>query len=128
MEISLNLNLFLDYPLVLCHGVLFQSPMEISLNLNAPDNQNPWFSRTRFQSPMEISLNLNPVVFRDPGSLDGKVSISYGDKSKFERYCMDPGKTRTPLVSISYGDKSKFELLYTGSPSSEGTRFNLLWR
>ncbi len=56
---------------------------------------------------MEIKRNLN--VWTETRDLWGwEVSISYGDKEKFEQVLTSLALKNLP-VSISYGDKEKFE-------------------
>ncbi len=57
---------------------------------------------------MEIKRNLNPPVGVN-SSHDCQVSISYGDKEKFEHLFTLLMTGFTTYVSISYGDKEKFE-------------------
>ncbi len=58
--------------------------MEIKRNLN-------WlfalleFFLIQFQSPMEIKRNLNGIAMVKRLTIKEQVSISYGDKEKFER-------------------------------------------
>ncbi|EFA71315.1 hypothetical protein CRC_00516 [Cylindrospermopsis raciborskii CS-505] len=58
---------------------------------------------------MEISLNLNTNALSMNKFYPETVSISYGDKSKFELDVSDEQLDQMVKVSISYGDKSKFE-------------------
>ncbi len=58
---------------------------------------------------MEIKRNLNRLSRLDYFSQVVVVSISYGDKEKFEPI-FDYRQLLVGFVSISYGDKEKFEL------------------
>ncbi len=84
MEIKRNLNLLSLKPTSLpC--LVFQSPMEIKRNLNETLEAKIVDSVRKFQSPMEIKRNLNKYVTSAPRSWGLTVSISYGDKEKFEQ-------------------------------------------
>ncbi len=58
---------------------------------------------------MEIKRNLNLAAKVLEAFPTVTVSISYGDKEKFEPVAARPNRPQMSPVSISYGDKEKFE-------------------